>query len=77
MGAQGSGTLGSNTVLMGNLGMPLDEYELVYMGYNPSADALQNNQIVAMSTPGGVPVGGVTRAFAAMPGDLTSARLHR
>ncbi|SCC82701.1 TAXI family TRAP transporter solute-binding subunit [Saliniramus fredricksonii] len=56
MGAQGSGTLGSNTVLMGNLGMPLDEYELVYMGYNPSADALQNNQIVAMSTPGGVPV---------------------
>lgn len=71
MGAQGSGTLGSNTVLMGNLGMPLDEYELVYMGYNPSADALQNNQIVVMSTPGGVPVGGVTRAFAAMPGDLT------
>ncbi len=71
MGAQGSGTLGSNTVLMGNLGMPLDEYELVYMGYNPSADALQNNQIVAMSTPGGVPVGGVTRAFAAMPDSLT------
>ncbi|MCC5977546.1 MAG: TAXI family TRAP transporter solute-binding subunit [Salinarimonas sp.] len=71
MGAQGSGTLGSNEVLMANLGMPLEEFDLVYMGYNPSADALQNNQIAAASMPAGVPVGGVTRAFAAMPGDLT------
>jgi uncharacterized protein len=71
MGLQNSGTLGSNEVIMGNLGMPLSEYDLVYMGYNPSADALQNNQIAAMSTPGGVPVAGVTRAFASMPGQLT------
>ncbi len=70
MGLQNSGTLGSNEVIMGNLGMPLSDYELVYMGYNPSADALQNNQIAAMSTPGGVPVSGVTRAFAAMSGQL-------
>lgn len=71
MGAQGSGTLDSNRVIMGNLGMPLEEFDLVYMGYNPSADALQNNQIAAASMPAGVPVGGVTRAFAAMPGQLT------
>jgi uncharacterized protein len=71
MGLQNSGTLGSNEVIMGNLGMPLSEFELVYMGYNPSADALQNNQIAAMSTPGGVPVSGVTRAFAAMSGQVT------
>lgn len=66
MGLQNSGTIGSNEVIMGNLGMPLDEFELSYMGYNPSADAMQNDQIVAMSTPGGVPVSGVTRAFASL-----------
>lgn len=66
MGLQNSGTIGSNEVIMANLGMPLEEFELAYMGYNPSADALQNNQIVAMSTPAGVPVAAVTRAFAAM-----------
>ena len=71
MGAQNSGTLGSNEVIMGNLGMPLTEYELAYMGYNPSADALQNGQIVSMSAPGGIPIGGVTRAFASMEGELT------
>ena len=71
MGLQNSGTLGSNEVIMGNLGMPLSEFDLVYMGYNPSADALQNNQIAAMSTPGGVPVAGVTRAFASMSGQLS------
>jgi len=71
MGLQNSGTIGSNEVIMGNLGMPLEEYELAYMGYNPSADAMQNNQIVAMSTPGGVPVAGVTRAFAAMGDGVT------
>jgi len=71
MGLQNSGTLSSNEVILGNLGMPLTEYDLAYMGYNPSADALQNNQIAAMSTPGGVPVSGVTRAFAAMSGQLT------
>ncbi len=71
MGLQNSGTIGSNEVIMGNLGMPLSDFDLAYMGYNPSADALQNNQIVAMSTPGGVPVSGVTRAFASMTGQLT------
>ncbi|MFN3687895.1 TAXI family TRAP transporter solute-binding subunit [Salinarimonas sp.] len=66
MGLQNSGTLGSNEVLMANLGMPLSEFELAFMGYNPSADALQNNQIAAASMPAGVPVSAVTRVFAAM-----------
>lgn len=69
MGLQNSGTLESNNVLLTNLGYPLTEFDLAYMGYNPSADALQNNQIAAMSTPGGVPVAGVARAFAALGGD--------
>jgi hypothetical protein len=37
---------------MGNLGMGSidDEFELVFMGYGPSAEALQNGQIEGMNT---------------------------
>lgn len=66
MGAQNSGTLGSNETIMGNLGMPLSEYDLAYMGYGPSAEAMQNGQVAAMSTPAGVPVSAVSSAFATM-----------
>ncbi len=67
LGTKNSGTLGSNKVLLGNLGVDIDkDYDLVYVGYGPSADALQNGQIVAMSTPAGVPASAVTRALASM-----------
>lgn len=66
MGAQNSGTLGSNETIMGNLGMPLSEYNLAYMGYGPSAEAMQNGQADAISTPAGVPVSAVSSAFANM-----------
>jgi hypothetical protein len=48
-----------------------ETYELVFAGYGPSADALQNGQIAGMSTPAGAPVGAVSRAFAAMGDDIT------
>lgn len=67
LGKKNSGTIGSNTTLLGNLGIDVEkDYELVYVGYGPSADALQNGQISAMSTPAGVPTGAVTRALASM-----------
>jgi TRAP transporter TAXI family solute receptor len=69
LGKKNSGTIGSNTTLLGNLGIDAEkDYELAYVGYGPSADALQNGQIVAMSTPAGVPTGAVTRVMAAMGG---------
>ena len=73
MGRRNSGTIGSNSVLLDHLGIDDLEaaFDLVYLGYNPSADALQNGQIVAMSTPAGDPVAAVTRAFAAMGDDIT------
>jgi hypothetical protein len=72
MGKKNSGTLGSNKVLLGNLGIDITkDYDLAYIGYGPSADALQNGQIVGMSTPAGVPASAVTRALAAMGGKLT------
>ncbi len=71
MGAQNSGTLGSNETIMGNLGMPLSDYNLAYMGYGPSAEAMQNGQVDAMSTPAGVPVSAVSSAFATMGDQIT------
>lgn len=73
LGAQNSGTIGSNETLLENLGIADIEadYNLVYMGYGPSADAMQNGQIAGMSTPAGAPVGAVSRAFASMGSDIT------
>lgn len=67
LGKKNSGTIGSNRFLLKNLGINADEdFELVYVGYGPSADALQNGQIAGMSTPAGAPASAVTRAVAAM-----------
>jgi len=67
LGKKNSGTIGSNKTLLGNLGMDAEkDFDLIYVGYGPSADALQNGQIVGMSTPAGVPASAVTRAMAAM-----------
>jgi TRAP transporter TAXI family solute receptor len=67
LGKKNSGTIGSNKTLLKNLGMDAEkDFELIHVGYGPSADALQNGQIVAMSTPTGVPASAVTRAMAAM-----------
>jgi len=71
MGTQNSGTIGSNRTILNNLGIDMDNvFDLAYMGYGPSADAMQNGQIEAMSTPAGPPVSAITRAFAAMGGNL-------
>lgn len=67
MGRQNSGTIGSNRVIMKNLGVDMDKaFDLAFMGYGPSAEALQNGTIEGMSTPAGVPVGAVTQALASM-----------
>lgn len=71
MGRQNSGTIGSNRTILGNLGHDMDEeFDLVYMGYGPSAEALQNGSIMGMSVPGGPPVAAVSSAFANMGEDL-------
>ncbi len=72
LGKKNSGTLGSNTVLLENLGIGDVEkdFNLVYVGYGPSADALQNGQVAGMSTPAGVPVSAVTKAMANMGNEI-------
>lgn len=71
LGKKNSGTLGSNTVLLNNLGADVEkDYNLIYVGYGPSADAMQNGQAAGMSTPAGAPVSAVTKAKANMGDDI-------
>ena len=61
MGRENSGTIGSNEVLLGGLGAALTDYELVYGGYGPSADALANGQAIGGGFPAGPPTGAITK----------------
>ena len=66
MGRQNSGTIGSNRTILSGFDIDLDsDFELVFGGYGPSAEAVQNGQAAGMSTPAGVPVGAVTQLFSA------------
>ena len=72
LGRKNSGTLGSNNSILKGFGIDAESYfEPVYLGYGPSADALQNGNIEIMSTPGGVPTSSVTRAMATMGDKIT------
>lgn len=65
IGARNSGTEGSGREILAGLRIDPESMDLVYQGYGPSAEALQNGTIVGANMPGGVPVTGVTQAFAA------------
>ena len=72
LGRQNSGTIGSNRTLFGNMGIDIDEaYDLVYAGYGPSAEALQNGQVAGASIPAGPPVGAITQLMAAAGDSVT------
>jgi len=65
LGAQNSGTIGSNRTMLAGLGVDIETgYDLVYGGYGPAVEALQNGQIAGISTPAGVPVGALSQLFA-------------
>ena len=67
LGKRNSGTIGSNEALLTGLGVDINkDYTLVYGGYGPSAEALQNGQVKGISTPAGVPVGAVSQLMATM-----------
>lgn len=71
IGKRNSGTEGSNRHILAGLGLdPEAMFDLAFLGYGPSADALINGKIAGMSTPAGPPVSAVTRAFAALGEDI-------
>jgi TRAP transporter TAXI family solute receptor len=72
LGRQNSGTIGSNAALLSGLGIDINtDYELVFAGYGPSAEALQNGQVMGISTPAGVPTGAISNLMAAAGDGVT------
>lgn len=66
LGRQNSGTIGSNATILSSFGVDItSDYDLVFGGYGPSAEALQNGQVKGIGTPAGVPVGAVSQLMAA------------
>lgn len=77
IGARNSGTEGSGRYILGQLGVDLDKMDLAYLGYGPSADALQNGNIDGMNIPAGVPASAVTRAYANLGKDITTLNVTK
>ncbi|MEQ9041824.1 MAG: TAXI family TRAP transporter solute-binding subunit [Silicimonas sp.] len=72
MGAQNSGTIGSNAALLEGLGVNLEsDYELVFGGYGPSVEALQNGQVKGVGIPAGVPTGAISQLMASAGDSVT------
>lgn len=72
LGAQNSGTIESNAVLLKPFGIDIEkDYELFYGGYGPSVAAMQDGKAAGIGAPAGVPVGAVTQLMSAMPGGVT------
>ncbi|MCK0151718.1 TAXI family TRAP transporter solute-binding subunit [Marivita sp. S6314] len=72
LGRQNSGTIGSNATILSGFGIDIEnDYELVFGGYGPSAEALQNGQVKGIGTPAGVPVGAVSQLMASAGDSVT------
>ncbi|MBN2965208.1 TAXI family TRAP transporter solute-binding subunit [Sulfurospirillum sp. T05] len=64
-----SGSRVSGEVIMDGLGIDYTKMNIQYLGYTPSATAMQDRKIKGMNTPAGDPVSAVTNTFASMGGD--------
>ncbi|MEX2454095.1 MAG: TAXI family TRAP transporter solute-binding subunit [Rhodospirillaceae bacterium] len=72
MGAKNSGTLESNRVLLRGLGIDIEkDYDLVYAGFGPTADALADGKAVGAGLGAGPPTGALTKLMAANAGKFT------
>lgn len=70
-GKRNSGSIGSSRALLAGLGVDLDaDFDVFYGGYGAATDALQDGKVDLTNTPAGVPVGAVTKAFAAIGEDI-------
>ena len=70
IGKRNSGTEGSGRTILSGLGIDADKtFDLAYLGYGPSADALQNGAITGMNIPAGPP-SAITRAVRRLEGRM-------
>ncbi|GGG21885.1 C4-dicarboxylate ABC transporter substrate-binding protein [Caldovatus sediminis] len=65
MGARGSGLETMHRWIFPNLGIEYEKFDLVYLGYGPTAEALQNGTIQGGNFEAGLPTGSLTQAMAA------------
>lgn len=72
IGARNSGTEGSGRYILDKVGIDVEKMDIAYLGYGPSADALQNGNIDGMNIPAGVPASAVTRAYASVGDEITT-----
>jgi len=76
LGRQNSGTIGSNATILSGFGVDIEtDYDLVFAGYGPSAEALQNGQVKGIGTPAGVPTGAVSQLMASAGDSVTMLNL--
>lgn len=64
MGARGSGLETMHLWVLPNLGIDYNKFDLVYQGYGPSSESLQNGSIQGTNFEAGLPTGAVTQALA-------------
>ena len=64
MGARGSGLETMHLWLFPNLGIDHTKFDLVYQGYGPTAESLQNGTIQGGNFEAGIPTGSLTQAMA-------------
>ncbi len=64
MGARGSGLETMHKWVLPNLGIDYEKFDLVYQGYGPSAESLQNGTISGANFEAGLPTGSATQAMA-------------
>ena len=65
LGARNSGAEQTGRFILDTLGIDYqDKFNLAYMGYGPTSNAIQDGNIVGMNIPAGAPVSAITRAYA-------------
>ena len=72
IGARNSGAERSGDHILSSLGIDYrSKFNVAYMGYSASANAIQDGTIVGMNVPAGPPVSAITRAFAMLGDEIT------
>lgn len=72
LGSRDSGSAGSGYYLLQELGfVPEEDFDLQYLDYGGSTEAILAGEIEAMNIPGGPPVEAVSRAMGALGKDVT------
>ena len=72
IGMRNSGAEITGLYMLDKLGIDYKtDLSIAYLGYGPSADALQDDNIVGLNAPGGPPMAAITRAHALLGDQLT------